>query len=336
MSNYNLINQPIANSGGYELIIQNGEILYYPIVLEGITWETERKGSPGKLTFKVQKDTILNIEEGNAIRLKKDGKNVFYGFIFNMKTDKDKQYNITAYDQLRYFKNKDTYYYVNKKANEMIKELAVIFNLNAGRLDDTGYIIPKRLEEDKTLFDMVQNALDLTLQNKKKMYVLYDDFGKLTLKDIENMKLDILIDEEVAENYSYTRSIDSSTYNQIKLTYDNEDTGKRDVYMSKDTGNINKWGLLQYLEKIDDSVTNPQAKCDALLQLYNKKTKNLSISNISGDIRVRAGSSVVVMLDLGDIKLQNYMLVEKAKHTFNESEHTMDLTLRGDVYFTDG
>ena len=30
------------------------------------------------------------------------------------------------------------------------------------------------------------------------------------------------------------------------------------------------------------------------------------------------------------------MLVEKAKHTFNESEHTMDLTLRGDVYFVDG
>nr|DAL93846.1 MAG TPA: 43 kDa tail protein [Caudoviricetes sp.] len=320
----------------FEITITNKEIMYYPVVEEGITWETERKGSPGKVTFKVYKDSVLNIEEGNSVSIKKDGENVFYGFIFLMKIDKDGFYNITAYDQLRYFKNKDTYYYVNKKANEILKELAVMFNLNVGTLDDTEYIIPKRLEEDKTLFDMVQNALDFTLQNKKKMYVLYDDFGKLTLKNIENMKLNILIDEETAENYSYTSSIDSNTYNQIKLTYDNEDTGKRDVYISKDTGNINKWGLLQYFEKIDDSVTNPQAKCDALLQLYNKKTKNLSISNIPGDVRVRAGTSVVVMLDLGDIKLQNYMLVEKAKHTFNESEHYMDLTLRGDVYFTDG
>lgn len=320
----------------HEIIITNKETMYYPVVEEGITWETERKGSPGKVTFKIYKDSVLNIEEGNSVSIKKDGQNVFFGFIFTFKIDKEGFYNITAYDQLRYFKNKDTYYYVNKKANEMLKELAVMFNLNVGTLDDTEYIIPKRLEEDKTLFDMVQNALDFTLQNKKKIYVLYDDFGKVTLKNIENMKLNILIDEETAENYSYTSSIDSNTYNQIKLTFDNEDTGKRDVYMSKDTGNINKWGLLQYFEKIDDSVTNPQAKCDALLQLYNKKTKNLSISNIPGDVRVRAGTSVVIMLDLGDIKLQNYMLVEKAKHTFKESEHTMDLTLRGDVYFTDG
>lgn len=319
-----------------EIMITNKETMYYPVVEEGIAWETERKGSPGKVTFKVYKDSILNIEEGNSVSIKKDGQNVFYGFIFTFKIDKDGFYNITAYDQLRYFKNKDTHWYANKKANEVIKELAVKFNLNAGELDDTGYIIPKRLEEDKTLFDMIQNALDLTLQNKKKMYVLYDDFGKLALKDIENMKLNILIDEETAENYSYTSSIDSNTYNQIKLTYDNEDTGKRDVYMSKDTGNINKWGLLQYLEKIDDSVTNPQAKCDALLQLYNKKTKNLSISNIPGDVRVRAGTSIVVVLDLGDIKLKNYMLVEKAKHTFNKDEHLMNLTLRGDVYFVDG
>lgn len=319
----------------YELIIQNGNNIYEPSVQEDIGWDTERKGTPGKLTFKIIKDSTLNIEEGNAVRLKKDDNNVFYGFIFTLDIDKEGIYSITAYDQLRYFKNKDTYYYVSKKANEVLKDLIVKFNLNVGTLDDTEYIIPKRLEEDKTLFDMVQNALDLTVQNKKKIYVLYDDFGKLNLKNIENMKLNILIDSEGAENYSYKSSIDSNTYNQIKLTYDNKDTGKRDVYITKDTGNINKWGLLQYFEKIEEN-TNGQVKADALLQLYNKKTKNLSLSNVAGDVRVRAGTSIVIILDLGDIKLQNYMLVEKAKHTFKESEHYMDLTLRGDVYFTDG
>ncbi|HGE7873975.1 TPA: cell wall hydrolase, partial [Clostridioides difficile] len=46
-----------------------------------------------------------------------------------------------------------------------------------------------------------------------------------------------------------------------------------------------------------------------------------------GDIRVRAGCLVPVFLDLGDIKLQNYMLVEKVKHTFENNSHFMDLTL---------
>ena len=53
-------------------------------------------------------------------------------------------------------------------------------------------------------------------------YCLYDDFGKLTLKNIESMKLDLLVDSETAENYDYTSSIDSNTYNKVKLFYDNK------------------------------------------------------------------------------------------------------------------
>lgn len=58
------------------------------------------------------------------------------------------------------------------------------------------------------------------------MYVLYDDFGKLCLKNLERMKVGLVIDEETGENFDYESSIDSDTYNQIKLTYDNSDTGK--------------------------------------------------------------------------------------------------------------
>ncbi|MFQ4177432.1 cell wall hydrolase, partial [Clostridioides difficile] len=68
-------------------------------------------------------------------------------------------------------------------------------------------------------------------------------------------------------------------------------------------------------------------KCDILLKLYNKKTKSLSLKNVLGDIRVRAGCLIPVFLDLGDIELQNYMLVEKVKHTFENNSHFMDLTL---------
>ena len=69
----------------YELLIQNDNTVYAPVVQDDITWETERKGVPGKLTFKVTKDNILNFKEGNAIRLTKDNVNVFYGFVFTIK-----------------------------------------------------------------------------------------------------------------------------------------------------------------------------------------------------------------------------------------------------------
>lgn len=311
-----------------ELLIQNGSKVYIPVVEEGIIWTTERKGTPGQLTFNVVKDDLINFTEGNAVRLRVDNKNIFYGFIFIKKRDKDGIIKVTAYDQIRYLKNKDTYVYTNKRTDEFIRMVASDFNLNVGTLENTGYKIASRVEDNVALIDMIQNSLDLTLMNKKEMFVLYDDFGKLTLKSIQSMRLNLLIDEETGENYSYTSSIDSDTYNKIKLVYDNEKSGKRDVYIAQDSNNMNNWGILQYFDTLKEGE-NGKAKADALLSLYNKKTRNLTIQNAFGDTRVRAGSMVVVQLNLGDVKLNNLMLVEKCKHKFNLDEHFMDLTLRG-------
>ena len=137
-----------------------------------------------------------------------------------------------------------------------------------------------------------------------------------------------MVDEETGENFEYTSSIDENTYNRIKLTYDNEDTGFREVYISQDSGNMNRWGILQYFDTLKKGENGPE-KADALLQLYNKKTRGLKLTKVLGDNRVRAGSMIVVNLDLGDVKVRNFMLVEKCKHLYKENEHWMDLTLRG-------
>ena len=170
--------------------------------------------------------------------------------------------------------------------------------------------------------------MDITLENKKKLYVLYDDFGKLTLKDIESMRVNLLIDESSGENYNFSSGIDGSTYNQIKVVYEDETTGKREIYITKDSSNINRWGLLQYFETIDEKV-NGQAMVDALIELYNKKENNLTLNNIVGDVRVKAGTSVLIQLDLVDFKVQHWMLVERAVHRFKKDEYFMDLALRG-------
>ena len=117
----------------------------------------------------------------------------------------------------------------------------------------------------------------------------------------------------------------------IKLTYDNENTGKREVYIVKDSNHINDWGILQYFESIDEN-TNGKSKANALLSLYNQKTKSLKIKNVLGDVRVRGGSSVVVRLTLMDIKIESFMIVEKVKHTFTNNLHLMDLELKGGVF----
>ncbi len=318
-----------------ELLIANesGTKAYRPVLEEGIEWSTERRSTPGKLTFNVLKDDILDFSEGSAVRLRVDGEPVFFGFVFTQKRNKDQIITVTAYDQLRYLQNKDTYVYENKTASQFVQMLAADFALQTGTLEDTGFVIASRVEDNTSLFDMIENALDLTLQNTKEMFVLYDDFGKLALKNISSMYVGepgayLMIDEETGEDFEYQSSIDTDTYNKIKLTYDNEETGKREVYIAQDGSNINKWGILQYFDTLSKGE-NGQSKADALLTLYNKKTRNLKITNAIGDTRVRAGSMVVINLDLGDVKVKNFMLVEKVTHTFKLDEHFMDLTLRG-------
>ena len=317
-----------------ELLITDsaGKIAYLPVVEEGIEWSTERS-SPGKLTFKVIKDDVINFREGAAVRLKVDGKPVFFGFVFSKKRDKKQIITVTAYDQLRYLNNKDTCVYENKTASQLVRMIAADFSLNVGTIEDTKFVIPSRVEDNTSLFDMIGNALDLTLTNTKQMFVLYDDFGKLSLKNIASMRVGeagsyLMLDEETGENFEYTSSIDSDTYNKIKLTYDNEDTGKREVYIAQDSKHINEWGVLQYFDTVSKGE-NGQSKANALLQLYNQKTRNLKITNAFGDTRVRAGSMIIVNLALGDVNLKNFMLVESAKHTFKQGEHFMNLTLRG-------
>ncbi|EGT4624336.1 TPA: NlpC/P60 family protein [Clostridioides difficile] len=318
----------LANDRDVRLVIAHWEDFYEPVVLDGIIWEIERRGTPSKLEFTIVMDDILQFCEGNSVRLYYKGVGIFYGYIFQKKRDKENHIKIVAYDQLRYFKNKDTYVFKNYTASEIIKMLADDFKLKCKSIEDTKYKI-SRIEENKTLFDMVLTALDDTLREKKEMYTLYDDFGRLVLKNVASMKLDVVMNNDVIEDFDYNSSIDSDTYTQVKLLKEDENTGQRISTTVKDSVHIRSWGVLQLFDTVDSNVTKAEMdkKAEMLLKLYNKKTKSLSLKNVLGDIRVRAGCLIPVFLDLGDIELQNYMLVEKVKHTFENNSHFMDLTL---------
>ena len=306
-----------------------GRELFEPIVLDDVQWETARLGEPGRLTFTVVKDNIISFEEGNEVNLFVDGKRLFFGYVFSKSRNKDHHIKVVAYDQLRYFKNKDIYVYTNKTASELLKMVAGDFGLRVGNVEDTRYKIAQRVEDGQTLFDIVQNALDLTLASTDQLYVLYDDAGKITLKNIQNMKLQTVIDQETAEDFDYTSSIDGETYNYIKLVYESDKEGKRLVpAIAKDQEHVNQWGVLQYYEKVNDE-TNMQARANSLLKYYNHKSRTLRIKGALGDVNVRAGCMLPVLLNLGDIINSSYLICERVTHNFTEGHHYMDITLIG-------
>ena len=312
------------------LTIQHGNRVFSPPVKDGITLEWERTGSPGKLTFTVVKMVTsedMSFSEGDAVCFYYDKKPIFMGYVFTKKRDREHHIEVTRYDQIRYLKNKYTYVFENKTATQIIQALAKDFNLKTGDMDNTAYVIPAIAEENKAALDIILTVLEESLLNTGNMFTLYDDFGQLKLKDSANMVSNTLIFEESAENFDYTSSIDDETYNSIVLYYKGDDN-KIQVFTASSASNIKQWGTLRYFEEVKNPTIG-QNKANSLLKLYNKKTRELKVTGAFGSTDVRGGTLIPVRLNLGDIVTNNYMLVQKVTHKFEENNHTMDLTLEG-------
>ena len=309
------------------LTIQHGDVLYEPPIQEGVQIEWERSGTAGKLTFTTIKVDGLVFQEGDQVCFYYDGKLVFVGYVFKKTRDKEHHIKVTCYDQIRYLKNKYTYVFEKKTATQIVKALGNDFGLVLGDMDNTTYFIPAIAEENKAALDIILDVLEETLLNTGNMFVLYDEGGKIIIKNVANMMSTTLIYEDTAENFDYSSSIDDETYNNIVLYYKGENE-KIKVFTASSPETIKQWGMLRYFEEVK-TPTIGQNKANALLKLYNKKTRELKISGAFGDISVRGGTLIPVKLNLGDITTSNFMLVEKVTHKFDNDNHTMDLTLEG-------
>lgn len=299
---------------------------------------TERVGTPSKMTFSIVTkgtETTFAFSEGDNVKLWVNEYPLFSGYIFTKKRDKEQNIEVTAYDQLRYLNNSDTYVYDYKKASEVLKIIADDYGLKTGTIEDTGYVIAHREEDNASLFDIILNAVDLTLINTSKLFVLYDDFGKLCLKNINNMRLPVLMvtDDGTVTDFSYKTDIDSDTYNRIKYYKDNEDTGKREVYIVEDSENQKKWGILQKYDTAPDAYNDAQIinLVNRLLEQKNRVKQSLSVECIAldnGEIQIRGGCEIFVKIDnCGEHNVNNWFIVDKCTHTFSNSVHTLKIEL---------
>ena len=281
----------------YNLIIENKD--------SGNLWLVEPEDNvqitravdcvPSKLTFKVPKDPNLNFEEGDIVKFVVNGGVVFLGFVFEKQRDGKNSISVTCYDQLRYLKNKDCYVIGAMTATEFIKMVADDYGLKCGYMDDTVWKTPEKpqtLFKDKSLQEMICQLLDKTAiyTPNHAFYHLYDEGGELRLASFETMKTDIYIDDECMEDVQYTTSIDKETYNYVKIvrTVPNGAESKlENTFIAKDQKHIDQWGRLQYLLIPKEKDINAVAQAKAIMAHKNKKSREIKLKNVIGDVRVR-------------------------------------------------
>ena len=313
-----------------ELLIHNkrtGKLWEVSNSTTQVTWTTERTGSPGKLTFSVVKAGDLSFTEGDVVRFSVDGQLQFYGWVFTKSKDRWGEIEVTCYDRIRYLKANATYNFVAQSAGDIIRQIAGDLELSTGAIADTGYKLPHFYQEDASCLDIIGEAVQRTLLNTGDIYVFYDDGNGLALQRPEDMISEVVIGENsLLTDYTYKTDIDDQTYNAVKLVRPNEETGRADVVIREDSSAVEQWGRLQLYQVVDGALNTAQmqARAQATLQYYNRRMRTLRVSSL-GVPGLRAGQMAYMRVPgLGDLNLDQYVLLESVVHTWENHTHTME------------
>lgn len=319
-----------------EVVVQNsntGKAYDVSDLISDVKFDSEMEDNPGKLEFTL--NNVFNenyISEGSPVSFKVDNNKVFWGYVFKIGKNKTHEISITAYDQLRYFKSKDTYVFSDLSCEGIFKKICSDFSITNKVVHGSSYVLPPRVNDNKTLAEIIQYAFDKTLVDTGDWYMMRDNFGTLEHLNVWEQRTNLVIgDESLLCDFDYESSIDNDTYNQIKLVKENKETKKRELFIVKDSSTIKQWGILQYFETVDESMNDAQIKdrAEMFLKHYNKPKKTLKLECI-GDLRVKSGVGVVLVIkDLeNDIPYNKYVIVNKVTHEFKNSNHTMSLEVK--------
>lgn len=311
---------------------RNGVLWDVSQLVPELSWKTSRIGKPGQVDMTLVRGPSyqqqVEVSPGDVIRIRLDGQKFFMGYVFSIEETHERELRITAYDQIRYLMESDTYVRTNVTATQVIKDNALAVGLILGELADTQHKIPRFLQDSQKRIDIICAALDETLMATGRLYVFYDDAGNLVLRDVEDMAIDLILgDGSLVYGYSVKREIDTDTYNRVKLVKDNKKTGRREAYIVQDSSTIARWGRLQYYQKVDEGLNEAQitAMMNRFLELKNREQRRFSLEAL-GYPGVRAGVKLQVTME--ELGVNQFYLVEECTHHFSGDEHTMDLELK--------
>lgn len=312
----------------YKIVLENkarGEV-QFPLVTGSVKVTMNRQGTPAKLECDLVRTDGLNFQEGNALAFYVEEKLFFYGYVISKSRTSEQIIRTLCYDQLFYFKNKDILQYKDLTYSELLKKICAKNHLTTGEVEDTKFKIPGRIEDNKEYHVMLQYASDLTTAKTGAIYVLFDDAGKITLKNIKELKVSEAITYNNAEDFDYKSSIEKGVYNRVHLRLVDEHKKEIKSSTAEDKKNIAEWGLLNYSDITTNKDLNLDATAKELLRVLNRKYRELKIKNAIGNLKVRAGSLVPVHFpEIGEISVQTLMMVNAVVHIFEENRHSMDL-----------
>ncbi|QOT13738.1 hypothetical protein JNUCC32_31115 (plasmid) [Paenibacillus sp. JNUCC32] len=270
-------------------------------------------------------EQAVDIEVGKEIRFYADGAGLFRGIIFEYNVSNRGDATLTAHDENVYLtKNVDTRKFVNMTAQAIVKEIGKAYGIPTGDIAATGYVIPKLILRNMTLWDMIVTALTETRKQNGRKFVPVASNGKLHLREKKDGAVRWMLEDGVnITSASRSRSIEE-TRTSVKVI--GGDDKKPLTATETDAAMVKQYGLMQHLEQAESDL-----KQSAITQLAKQRLKDLAKVNEEVSVEalgisdVVAGTAVYAFESMTDLVGGFY--VNADTHTFQGGTHLMDVTL---------
>lgn len=322
----------------YQIIIVKQNTCYDISDIAGnINWKDSIESLGMEFDFSVAASdekyfTKFVIEVGDMVLFRKEYE-IFRGIIVNKTVSETTAQNFKAYDFCWYLnKSKLIKQFNGINAAEAIKQICNELNIKIGNITNMRANI-NHIYYDKTAADIIDDILEQETQQTAKIYIKEirkDSFyifekGSITIQPMFKPASNIAAFPITNEIGSFNKvwSIEDMK-NAVKIVSGSEKS-VRILGEAKDEQNIQKYGLLQEIESIDEKEFNKaQNIAQNKLKQYNKISETLRV-DLLGDDSTRAGR----ILTINDEKTEilGDFLITSCNHTFSKGIHTMTLEL---------
>lgn len=325
------------------VVLLNGdEEIYLDEIVKSVTWSGDVQQASRQLEVALSNTTDgirreFNIEKGGEISFRSEGEELFRGIVVADKIDIKGQMSLTAYDENFYLtKSKDSKRFVSKTATQIIASLCEEFGVPYGAIEDTGFVIPKLILRDKSIWEMIVTALTITYRQTGRRFFVFSKQGKLYVSERKNVVARIRLERGLnilGAEYSSTME---EMKTRVKVVGEQEITVMKDGEEAKDKQEItaeaedpeliNRFGILQHLESMSGDVTPSeiQQRANELLAQLAVITDDARLDCL-GEDSVLSGGAIYAYEPMTGIIGSFY--VSSDSHTYANGLHTMAISL---------
>lgn len=313
-------------------------------ILSGeITWTTDLNYSAGSLEFELlEVDEGFTPHMGDIVQFYWDNAKVFYGYVFDFKYT-DEKFSVTAYDKMRYLKNQDSLVWPVSTLSQRFSKVAKMAGVSYRVVNGSNHKLVAEVADGKSYFDMLQTSIESTQNATGDQFFLMANYDTVELRKAPYKESAIIVgDKSLMTKFEYEQSIDDAA-NVVRIVREDEDKGQRSTATAgtKDpdntsftavtaSGNVSKWGRLQYVETAKDKANVVQMRQQAkdLLKLKNKATNKLTLTALGDPALVAGNSTWLKVQSLKDIGYgTKALLITKATHHFS-ADYTVEIEMK--------